>query len=173
MMDETGACSNHLNMHNLIHLIVGGDMGDPLTAANDPFFFLHHGFIDYIFEVWLQTWPTLSEGGQRPNRYSPMIGSLPGHNGIDCCGSIFPFAGVYEMYSCASNLGFSYEGLTSCSVCKPCIDQNQVMSYGAQVAVLTILIILIGLIVGACSVVFYRCWKSRPLGNRSGYGSVN
>ncbi|KAE9419619.1 hypothetical protein Angca_005085 [Angiostrongylus cantonensis] len=47
--------------HSSVHLWVGGDMKPPSTSANDPIFFLHHCFVDFIWEMWRQT---------RQNRYS-------------------------------------------------------------------------------------------------------
>lgn len=38
--------------HNAIHGYVGGDMGDPATAAYDPIFYPHHCNIDRIFSIW-------------------------------------------------------------------------------------------------------------------------
>lgn len=38
--------------HNVIHDDIGGLMGDPLTAALDPIFWLHHCNIDRLWEVW-------------------------------------------------------------------------------------------------------------------------
>ncbi|KAL4003423.1 Common central domain of tyrosinase family protein [Acanthocheilonema viteae] len=40
--------------HASVHIWVGGDMKPPITSANDPIFFLHHSFVDYIFENWRQ-----------------------------------------------------------------------------------------------------------------------
>ncbi|VIO92324.1 ShTK domain containing protein [Brugia malayi] len=40
--------------HASVHIWIGGDMKPPLTSANDPVFFLHHSFVDYIFENWRQ-----------------------------------------------------------------------------------------------------------------------
>lgn len=40
--------------HGNAHIFVGGDMYDTSTSANDPIFFLHHCFIDYIWEQWRQ-----------------------------------------------------------------------------------------------------------------------
>ncbi|KAF7635297.1 ShKT domain-containing protein [Meloidogyne graminicola] len=36
--------------HGNIHIFVGGDMLDPRTSANDPLFYMHHCFVDYIWE---------------------------------------------------------------------------------------------------------------------------
>ena len=38
------------NLHNQVHIAVGGDMGDVPSAANDPIFPLHHSFVDRIYE---------------------------------------------------------------------------------------------------------------------------
>ncbi len=43
--------------HNNVHVSIGGDTGlmtDPRTAALDPIFWLHHGNIDRLWEVWVQ-----------------------------------------------------------------------------------------------------------------------
>lgn len=40
--------------HSSIHLWIGGDMKPPSTSANDPIFFLHHCFVDFIWEMWRQ-----------------------------------------------------------------------------------------------------------------------
>ncbi|VDM40417.1 unnamed protein product [Toxocara canis] len=41
--------------HASVHLWIGGDMKPPATAANDPIFFFHHSFVDFIFEQWRQS----------------------------------------------------------------------------------------------------------------------
>uniref|UniRef100_A0A914CN13 Tyrosinase copper-binding domain-containing protein n=1 Tax=Acrobeloides nanus TaxID=290746 RepID=A0A914CN13_9BILA len=46
------------SIHGAVHQFVGaegGDMGDFQTAVGDPVFFLLHGFVDFIFEMWRQT----------------------------------------------------------------------------------------------------------------------
>jgi tyrosinase len=51
--------------HDLVHGNVGGDMGDPNTAALDPIFWLHHANIDRLWAVWL------AQGGGRANPTDP------------------------------------------------------------------------------------------------------
>lgn len=41
-------------IHSNIHLWVGGDMKPPSTSANEPLFFMHHSFVDYLWELWRQ-----------------------------------------------------------------------------------------------------------------------
>ncbi|XP_021374237.1 tyrosinase-like protein 1 [Mizuhopecten yessoensis] len=38
--------------HNGPHVWVDGQLSSPMTAAQDPIFFLHHAFIDYIWEMF-------------------------------------------------------------------------------------------------------------------------
>lgn len=39
--------------HDLVHDAIGGFMGEPDTAANDPIFWLHHCNIDRLWNRWL------------------------------------------------------------------------------------------------------------------------
>lgn len=39
--------------HDLVHVAIGGAMGDPRAAALDPIFWLHHANIDRLWQVWL------------------------------------------------------------------------------------------------------------------------
>jgi tyrosinase len=41
--------------HNVVHVMVGGFMGDPITAGLDPLFWLHHCNIDRLWEAWMRT----------------------------------------------------------------------------------------------------------------------
>ncbi|KAM3720271.1 putative tyrosinase-like protein [Dirofilaria immitis] len=54
--------------HGNVHIFVGGDMYDPYTSGNDPVFYLHHSFVDYIWEMYRQQKQTRY---QRENDYSP------------------------------------------------------------------------------------------------------
>ncbi|VDK27133.1 unnamed protein product [Gongylonema pulchrum] len=40
--------------HSNVHLWVGGHMKPPEQASNDPIFFSHHSFVDFIWELWRQ-----------------------------------------------------------------------------------------------------------------------
>ena len=40
--------------HNVVHSALGGLMGDPDTAAQDPIFWLHHGNIDRLWNHWIE-----------------------------------------------------------------------------------------------------------------------
>src|SRR5215813_70852 len=38
--------------HNHVHVDIGGWMGDPSTAAQDPVFYVHHANIDRLWNIW-------------------------------------------------------------------------------------------------------------------------
>uniref|UniRef100_A0A0R3RGG0 ShKT domain-containing protein n=1 Tax=Elaeophora elaphi TaxID=1147741 RepID=A0A0R3RGG0_9BILA len=40
--------------HSNVHLWVGGHMKPPEQSSNDPIFFSHHAFVDFIWELWRQ-----------------------------------------------------------------------------------------------------------------------
>jgi tyrosinase len=44
------------NVHNLVHVWVGGDMQFS-TSPNDPAFYLHHCNVDRIWSAWQARWP--------------------------------------------------------------------------------------------------------------------
>lgn len=47
-----GAFSNGLEAaHALLHVYMGGDMANSHSAPNDPVFFLHHAFVDKLYEM--------------------------------------------------------------------------------------------------------------------------
>jgi tyrosinase len=65
-------------MHNRVHVWVGGSMG-PMTSPNDPVFFLHHCFVDKLWADWQVLQPQL--GGVRDcSLYLPPHGARQGHN---------------------------------------------------------------------------------------------
>lgn len=59
-------------IHGSAHVGVGGDMAILGTAPNDPIFFMHHAFVDYIWYRWQRN------GGGSPGRYG---GTHPTLNG--------------------------------------------------------------------------------------------
>ncbi|AYG63082.1 tyrosinase family protein [Rhizobium jaguaris] len=54
-------------LHNPVHRWVGGNMADA-TSPNDPVFFLHHAFLDLLWERWKVQHPTMPP-------YSPETGA--------------------------------------------------------------------------------------------------
>ena len=44
----------NVHMHNIVHILVGGQMNDVPSAANDPVFSMYHCNVDRILESWMQ-----------------------------------------------------------------------------------------------------------------------
>jgi tyrosinase len=89
-----------VNLHNLVHRWVGGNMLD-MTSPNDPVFWLHHCNCDRLWAMW---------GAQHPNElpYLPDSGAAPGHNLNDKmifseADSIRPFDTDYRPVDVLSN----------------------------------------------------------------------
>ena len=102
-----GKTSTHNNLHNAVHIYIGGHMRDVPTASNDPIFFLHHANIDRIFEAWLRKF----NSGSVPN-YEPDGGAVhPGHGYDDYLVPFFPLRTNKDMYNLSSHLGFQYDTL--------------------------------------------------------------
>ena len=91
-------------LHNQVHISMGGDMGDVPSAANDPIFYLHHSFIDLIFEKWLQTYK------QNATILSPYDAPL-GHNKGGVIIPMFPLYTHEQMFKRSQEFGYSYEGI--------------------------------------------------------------
>jgi tyrosinase len=47
-----------INLHNRVHVWVGGSMG-PMSSPNDPVFFLHHCNVDRLWAEWQAAHPTV------------------------------------------------------------------------------------------------------------------
>ncbi|HEY9758207.1 MAG TPA: tyrosinase family protein [Oculatellaceae cyanobacterium] len=59
------------NMHNRVHVWIGGSMG-PSSSPNDPVFFLHHANTDRLWSLW--------QAANPDKTYVPTSGARPGHN---------------------------------------------------------------------------------------------
>lgn len=94
-------------MHNRVHVWVGGSML-PLTSPNDPVFFLNHSFEDKLWADWQRQHP--GEG------YLPVTGAAPGHNLHD---AMQPWAGTGELVRPSTvldhhALGYAYDTEPEC-----------------------------------------------------------
>ena len=89
-------------LHNLVHVWVGGSML-PMSSPNDPVFFLHHCFVDKLWADWQRLH---SSAG-----YLPASGAAAGHNLGD---AMQPWAGMGQVVTPASvlnhhALGYRYD----------------------------------------------------------------
>ena len=113
MREET--CPGFAEMHNKVHLYIGGLMKDVPTSSNDPIFWLHHCNVDRLYEKWLAN--TEADVSYKPapidNSVEYIIGF--GHNGNDNAGLLFPPITNVEAHKRAGEFGYSYQDPISCT----------------------------------------------------------
>ncbi|XP_075136781.1 tyrosinase-like [Leptodactylus fuscus] len=88
------------NMHNSVHIYLGGTMSQVPISSNDPIFLVHHAFVDKIFEEWLrrynstpQNYPENDKLGQGPN---------------ECAIPYFPCYRNKDLICRSSNMGYTF-----------------------------------------------------------------
>ncbi|MDF0675978.1 MAG: tyrosinase family protein [Nitrospira sp.] len=94
-------------LHNLVHVWVGGSML-PMSSPNDPIFFLHHCFVDKLWADWQRLHPGAG--------YLPVNGAAQGHNLGD---AMQPWAGIGQTVTPGSvldhqALGYAYDTEPEC-----------------------------------------------------------
>ncbi|MBI3654205.1 MAG: tyrosinase family protein [Acidobacteria bacterium] len=94
-------------LHNPVHRWISGNMADA-TSPNDPVFFLHHAFLDRLWEQWKQQHPTTAP-------YMPTNG-VPGRDldstlVFNAPGEPSPWAQSWTVRQTldTSDLGYTYE----------------------------------------------------------------
>ena len=95
-------------LHNKVHLYIGGTMLSVPMASNDPIFFLHHCNVDRLYEQWLGK----DSSGIFPS-YQPRTSNCdiaPGHNIDEFLVPMFPLITNGEMHNKAESFGYTYNG---------------------------------------------------------------
>jgi len=95
------------NLHGTVHDWVGGSMMMLDWSASDPLFFMHHCFVDLLFERWLRRVNPAVPG---PN-VAPNSGAPVGHNLHDCLGPFFPLSDHKPYFRPSWNVGYLYDVL--------------------------------------------------------------
>ena len=88
--------------HTQVHIVVGGAMGDVLSASNDPIFPLHHFFVDHIYEKWLRRFNKNASVLSTDN--SPI-----GHNKDDVIVPLYPVYTHQRMFKKSFEFGYHYD----------------------------------------------------------------
>ena len=89
-------------LHNQVHIVVGGVMGDVPSASNDPIFPLHHSFVDRIYEKWLRKF----------NKDASVLSSYDapiGHNKDDVIVPLYPVYTHQQMFKKSFEFGYDYD----------------------------------------------------------------
>lgn len=93
---------NAHTLHNNVHIVIGGTMGDVSSASNDPIFPLHHAFVDRIYEKWLRKY---NKDASALSTYDAPIG----HNRGDVIIPMFPVYTHEQMFKKSLEFGYDYE----------------------------------------------------------------
>lgn len=94
---------NGPQLHNRVHVWVGGSM-NPSSSANDPVFFLHHCFIDKMWADWQAAHPGLG--------YIPVAGLGNGMAPWNVAGDLATPGGLLDHHA----LGYAYD---TENICQP------------------------------------------------------
>lgn len=60
---------NYTELHNRVHIYIGGSMQSVPRASNDPIFFLHHCNIDCLYEEWLDRYTDENFPNYQPDTF--------------------------------------------------------------------------------------------------------
>lgn len=88
-------------MHNVVHRFFIGQVSDVSTSPSDPLFWLHHCFVDKLFDIWMRKKKLLTPK-------MPII-ARPGHGGDDPVVPFFPAEQVRTYFVPVSELGITFE----------------------------------------------------------------
>ncbi|XP_053312751.1 tyrosinase-like [Spea bombifrons] len=99
-MSAVDGVTRTTGLHNLFHVYCGGTMTQVPISANDPMFYLHHAFVDKIFEVWIRRY------GVTPAEYPP--NTIYGHGPNECMPPFFPCCVTRDYLTTSIALGYDY-----------------------------------------------------------------
>jgi len=101
---HTEPMPKHRDLHNRLHIHIGGTMYNVELAASDPLFWPHHAFVDMQFERWIRNQEEhciLIPG--------PSTGAAAGHNYRECLMPIVPLVTHETFFRNCSQLGYTYD----------------------------------------------------------------
>ena len=105
--DHTNWTFRTTELHNRVHLYIGGTMLSVPMASNDPVFFLHHCNIDRLYEEWLDQFSDNNFPSYKPSEFNYSI--APGHNIDEYLVPMFPLITNRDMHNRATSLGYAYK----------------------------------------------------------------
>ena len=97
----------YFELHNRVHVYIGGTMSDIVISSNDPIFFLHHSNVDRLYESWYRENSEKNSGSYRPKAFSYSV--LPGHNIDEPLVALFPRVTNGDMHKRSTDLGYDYD----------------------------------------------------------------
>ncbi len=88
--------------HNVVHVEIGGKMGNPATAGEDPIFWLHHAQVDRLWNRWL----ALGGGRRNPTENRAFMDTR--YRFVDERGSFVNLSGG-DVLDSAAQLDYRYD----------------------------------------------------------------
>ncbi|XP_069578295.1 tyrosinase-like [Brachyistius frenatus] len=112
--DPTTGIGNqsHMGMHASLHVFMNGTLSSVQASANDPIFFLHHSYVDSLFEQWLR------RHGATPVEY-PHSNAPIGHNSEHHMVPFLPLHRNRDFFITSKDLGYDFSNL---------LDGNQMLA---------------------------------------------
>ena len=110
-------------MHNVVHILVGGQMGDLKTSTQDPFFWFHHAYLD---SVWEQFCAKIRQNGIDPkDDYVKVKNKL--HHPKRRMDRLFPFRNEDGYSDYFTKYVYEYDEHAKCPYCSysPYLDCNK------------------------------------------------
>lgn len=108
--------------HNIAHGDVGGQMGITAQSPDDPVFWLHHCFVDFLWDSWERTHPGI-------DHYLPLLPNMEENIGIDTVMPPSPpWANTPRDVLCVEALGYTYRAVFSLSFSTD--DEGQPLVHG-------------------------------------------
>ena len=92
------------SLHNQVHIVLGGAMGDVSSASNNSIFPLHHFFVDRIYEKWLRKFNKNASVLSTDN--SPI-----GHNKDDVIVPLYPVYTHQRMFKKSFEFGYDNDNV--------------------------------------------------------------
>lgn len=94
-------------LHNRVHIYVGGTFQDVPRSFNDPVFLSHHSNVDRLYEHWLEQFSDDNFPSYQPDTFSYNI--PPGHNIDEVVVPLFPLITNRQAHQRATSLGYTYK----------------------------------------------------------------
>ena len=85
----------------MVHMYMRSSNNDVAVSPNEPLFFLHHSFVDKIFDTWLRK--TNADANALPSY------AQPGHAREDPVVPAFPRMLQKDFFKVSHDLGFLYD----------------------------------------------------------------
>lgn len=95
------------HLHNLVHTCIQGTWLDVASSPADPLFFLHHSFVEKIYDMWMM------KRGRKPSPDEIPAEGKPGHARGDPIVPFFPVESLESYHRPLSDFGVIYDNLVA------------------------------------------------------------